>query len=63
VFAAMLLLRAGAFAAVLGLIFAALVAWSRLQLARHARRDLVAGAIAGAGAGLAFLQLSATVAT
>jgi len=61
VFAAMLLLRAGAFAAVLGLIFAALVAWSRLQLARHARRDLVAGAIAGAGAGLAFLQLSATV--
>ena len=61
VFAAMLLLRAGAFAAVLGLIFAALVAWSRLQLARHARRDLVAGAIAGAGAGLAFLQLSAAV--
>ncbi|MBC7989999.1 MAG: hypothetical protein H7Y19_10515 [Luteimonas sp.] len=63
VFAAMLLLRAGALAAVLGLIFAALVAWSRLQLARHARRDLVAGAVAGAGAGLAFLQLSATVAT
>ena len=63
VFAAMLLLRAGALAAVLGLIFAALVAWSRLQLARHARRDLFAGAIAGAGTGLAFLQLSTTVAS
>jgi membrane-associated phospholipid phosphatase len=61
VFAALLLLRAGAFAAMLGLVFAALVAWSRLQLARHARRDLVAGAIAGAGAGFACLQFSATV--
>lgn len=58
VFAAALLLRVGAWACAIGLGFAALVAWSRLQLARHALRDVIAGAIAGAIAGLAFWQSS-----
>lgn len=63
VFAASLLWAAGALAGVLGLGFAALVAWSRLRLARHAPRDLVAGAMAGACAGAAFWQLMATQGT
>jgi len=51
-FAAVLLLRISwpAFAAMA--TFAALLAWSRLRLARHRPRDLVAGACAGAFAGL-----------
>lgn len=56
IFAAALLLRAGPWAGAVGLAFAALVAWSRLQLARHAPRDLVAGAIVGSLAGVAFWQ-------
>ena len=60
VFAAMALLRAGAWACAAGLGFAVLVAWSRLQLARHALRDVVAGAVAGAVASIAFWQWSIT---
>lgn len=55
-FAACLLLRIGAWAMLAGMAFAAAVAWSRLILSRHAPRDLVAGAIAGAGAGFAYWQ-------
>ena len=40
------------------LLFAATVAWSRLALQRHTPRDLVAGAVAGALAGLAFWPLA-----
>ena len=57
VFAACLLLRIGVWATLVGLAFAAAVAWSRLILSRHALRDLVAGAIVGAGAGLAYWQV------
>ncbi len=39
------------------LAFAAGIAWSRLQLARHRPRDLVAGAVAGLLAGACFLYL------
>lgn len=58
VFAAMLLWRAGAWALAGGLTFAALVAWSRLRLERHAPRDVVAGALAGTLAGVAFHLLA-----
>jgi hypothetical protein len=51
VYAALLLWRLGTWAALAGLCFAALLAWSRLALARHAPRDLVAGAAAGALSG------------
>lgn len=40
------------------LAFTAAIAWSRLRLARHAPRDLVAGAVAGLCAGLAHGALS-----
>ncbi|MGI8560342.1 MAG: hypothetical protein ACR2J7_02665 [Luteimonas sp.] len=40
------------------LVLAALLAWSRLQLARHAPRDLVAGALAGLAAGMLAWRLS-----
>ena len=51
-FAAMSLLRISWWAFAAMVAFAALLAWSRLQLARHAPRDLVAGACGGAIAGL-----------
>lgn len=54
VFAALLLFHAAWWAGVIGLCFAGLVAWSRLALQRHVPRDLVAGAAAGALAGIAF---------
>lgn len=53
-YAALLLWRLGPAATFAGLLFAAGVAWSRLRLGRHVPRDLVAGALAGAGAGLLF---------
>lgn len=59
VLAALLLWRIGAWATAAGLGFAAAVAWSRLALARHRPRDLMAGALAGAGAGLLFWQFAA----
>ncbi|MCY7355157.1 MAG: hypothetical protein LH470_08810 [Lysobacter sp.] len=40
-----------------GLVFAALLAWSRLALQRHSPRDLVAGSAAGLFAGVVFWQL------
>lgn len=40
-----------------GLMFAALLAWSRLALQRHSPRDLVTGAAAGLFAGVVFWQL------
>jgi membrane-associated phospholipid phosphatase len=61
VFAAALLWRAGGWMVMAGLAFAALVAWSRLKLARHAPRDLVAGALTGALAGVAFWPSSAAI--
>lgn len=58
-YAAVLLWRIGPWATALGLGFAAALAWSRWRLERHAPRDLVAGALAGAAAGLLFWRLSA----
>lgn len=55
VFAALLLLvNAPWWAGLAGLCLAAAVAWSRLALQRHVPRDLVAGALTGALAGIAF---------
>ena len=55
VFAAFLLLvNAPWWAGLAGLCFAAAVAWSRLALQRHVPRDLIAGALTGALAGIAF---------
>ncbi len=54
VFAAFLVGAASSLALVTGLAFAGLVAWSRLSLQRHEPRDIVAGAAAGAAAGLLF---------
>lgn len=59
VFAACLLRELGAAWMLAALLFAAAVAWSRLALQRHTRRDLIAGAVAGALAGLAFWPLAA----
>jgi protein-S-isoprenylcysteine O-methyltransferase Ste14 len=53
VYAAGLLWPLGAWAVGAGCAFAALVAWSRLQLSRHQPRDIVAGAAAGALAAVA----------
>jgi len=54
-FAAFAALVAGGFAAVIGLgAFAAAVAWSRLELGRHDRADVVAGAAVGVFAGIVF---------
>ena len=39
-------------------LFAAVVAWSRLHLQRHVPRDLVAGVCTGLLAGLAFLHFT-----
>lgn len=58
VYAAALLLPVSWPAAVALLLFAALLAWSRLRLARHAPRDLVAGACAGALVGALAWPLS-----
>jgi len=55
VFAALLLLfDAPWWAGLAGLCFAGAVAWSRLALRRHVPRDLIAGAVTGALAGIAF---------
>ena len=55
VFAASLLLAGAAgWAGLVALVFVALVAWSRLTLQRHVPRDLLAGAVVGAAAGIAF---------
>jgi len=54
VFAAVLLWAANTVALIAGLAFAGLVAWSRLSLQRHQPGDIVAGAAAGAAAGLIF---------
>lgn len=53
VFAAMLLWPSGPALLAAGLAFAVLIGWSRLRLARHTPRDLVAGTLAGTAAGLA----------
>ena len=58
VFAACLLRELGTAWALAALLFAAAVAWSRLALQRHTHRDLVAGGVAGALAGLAFWPLA-----
>lgn len=57
-YAACLLWRIGPWATTLGFAFAASVAWSRLVLARHVARDVVAGALAGLAAGVAFWMLA-----
>jgi membrane-associated phospholipid phosphatase len=59
VFAACLLRELGAAWMLAALLFAAAVAWSRLALQRHTPRDLIAGAVAGALAGLAFWPVAA----
>lgn len=51
VYAALLLARLGTAAWLAGLCFSGVLAWSRLALARHAPRDLAAGAAAGALSG------------
>lgn len=61
VFAALLLREPGAAWMLAALAFAVAVAWSRLALRRHTPRDLLAGAAAGAVAGLAFWPLAARV--
>lgn len=58
VYAALLLWGLGTWALLAGLCFAALVAWARLALARHAPRDLVAGALAGALSGALYWVVS-----
>lgn len=57
-YGALLLVSVGAGTALVGLAFAAAVAWSRLVLSRHVPRDLVAGAAGGAAAGLAHLLIT-----
>lgn len=61
-YASALLVQLSWLACVAGVAFTAGVAWSRLVLDRHAPRDLVAGAIAGLLAGLAFWRLLPAVA-
>ena len=58
VYAALLLSQVAWWASLLGLAFAAAVAWSRLHLQRHVPRDLVAGACTGALAGIALMVAS-----
>ena len=57
-FAALLLASLSWWVGMAGLLFAAVVAWSRLHLQRHVPRDLVAGACTGLLAGLAFLHFT-----
>ena len=59
VFAAVLLGHAAWWLGLLGLLFAGAVWWSRLRLQRHVPRDLVAGALTGALAGIACVALLA----
>lgn len=56
-FSALLLWALGPAVMVAGCFFAAAVAWSRWVLGRHRRRELLAGALAGATAGVAFWAL------
>lgn len=58
VYAALLLFATAWWIGMIGIVFAALVAWSRLALGRHVPRDLVAGGAAGALAGFAYLSAS-----
>ena len=58
VFAACLLGKLGIGWMLAALLFASAVGWSRLALQRHTQHDLVAGAVAGALAGLAFWPLA-----
>lgn len=58
VFAACLLRELGLGWMLAALLFAMAVAWSRVALGRHTPRDLVAGAVTGAVAGLAFWPLA-----
>ncbi len=62
VFSAALLWALGWAPLALGLAFATTVAWSRWVLGRHRRRELLAGAIAGASVGLGFWWLLPRVA-
>lgn len=57
-FAALLLWTLHPLATAAMLAFTAAIAWSRLRLARHAPRDLVAGAFAGVCAGVVHGALS-----
>lgn len=57
-FAALLLVSLSWWVGLAGLLFAAVVAWSRLHLQRHVPRDLVAGGCTGLIAGLAFLYFT-----
>lgn len=61
-YASVLLVQLSWLACMAGIAFTIAVAWSRLVLDRHAPRDLVAGAIAGLLAGLAFWRLLPAVA-
>lgn len=57
-FAALLLASLSWWVCLAGLLFAAVVAWSRLHLQRHVPRDLIAGGGTGLLAGLAFLYFT-----
>jgi hypothetical protein len=57
-YAALLLWQLAQWATLLGLVFTALLAWSRLALARHVARDIAAGAAAGSLSGLLFRLLA-----
>lgn len=61
-YASVLLVQLSWPACAAGIAFTIAVAWSRLALDRHAARDLIAGAIAGLLAGLAFWRLLPAVA-
>jgi len=61
-YASVLLAQVSWIACLGGMLFTGAVAWSRLALARHAPRDLVAGAFAGLLAGLLFWRLLPVVA-
>lgn len=60
VFAAVLLGHAAWWLGLASLLFAGAVGWSRLRLQRHVPRDLVAGALTGALAGIACVALLAS---
>ncbi len=62
VFSAALLWALGPWALAAGLALATAVAWSRWVLGRHGRRELLAGATAGAAAGTGFWWLLPQVA-
>ena len=57
-FAALLLANLSWWVGLAGLLFAVVLAWSRLHLQRHVPRDLVVGAGTGLLAGLAFLHFA-----